>query len=308
MAVNPLAVSLGPLELRSPVLTSSGTWGYGTEQSVFSSYPALGAFVTKGITLLPRAGNPPPRLYETRAGLLNSVGLENVGLENFVKEKLPALPQNHPPMLVNIAGESVEEYVELARALSLESQVAGLEVNVSCPNKDKGMEFGTDPKLVGELTEAVRSACPQKLLIVKLTPNVTDISLIAESACRYGANALSMINTLVGCAVDRTRKAPIFHRVYAGLSGPAIKPVALAAVWRTYEALSGEIPLIGMGGIQNWEDALEFILAGATAVSIGTANFVDPLCCSNLVADLRTYLEKEKILSIKELVGQAHGR
>jgi len=308
MAVNPLTVSLGPLELRTPVLASSGTWGYGTEQSYFSSYPELGAFMTKGITLRPREGNPPPRLYETRAGLLNSVGLENVGLEKFLLEKLPALPSDHPPVLVNIAGETVEEYVQLANALSKENEVAGLEVNVSCPNKDNGMAFGTDPNLVADLTEAVRSACPKKVLVVKLTPNVTDISPIAQAAARSGADALSMINTLVGCAIDRTRKGPVFHRVYAGLSGPAVKPVALAAVWRVYECLSGEVPLIGMGGIQTWEDALEFVLAGATAVSIGTANFVDPLCCVKVVSGLRSYLETERVASIQDLVGQAHDR
>jgi len=308
MAINPLAVSLGNLSLRSPIFSCSGTWGYGTEQAAFSSYKEMGAFMTKGITLSPRPGNPPPRLFETRAGLLNSVGLENVGLEAFLREKLPALPSDHPPIFVNIAGESIEDYVALAQALSKEPDVAGLEVNVSCPNKDKGMAFGTDPCLVSDLTKAVKEACQEKILVVKLTPNVTDIAHIARAAVSAGAQALSMINTLVGCAIDRKRKAPVFQRVYAGLSGPAVKPVALAAVWRTYEALDGKTPIIGMGGIQGWEDALEFILAGATAIGIGTANFVDPLCCVSVARGLLHYLEQEKIPSILNLVGAAHER
>jgi len=302
-----LGVTLGRIAMRNPIATASGCSGYGEELARFYDLSVLGAIVTKSITLKPREGHPPPRLAETRAGLLNAIGLANVGLEAFLGEKLPALAAYDVPVIVNVAGATREEYVEVAAALDAARGVAGIELNVSCPNvKQGGIEFGVDPAALAGLVEAVRPRVARATLIVKLSPNVTDIAVTARAAVEAGADALSLINTLRGLAVDPWTGRPVLTNVTGGLSGPAIKPVALYMVRRAWEQVAGPrgVPILGLGGVQFVEDVLEFLRAGATAVSVGTANFVDPETGPRLVEGLKGALARLGCGSPRDLVGR----
>ena len=296
-----LAVDIGTLKLANPVMTASGTFGYGLEYSEFVDLNSLGAIVVKGLSLKPKEGNPPPRLVETAAGMLNSIGLQNVGIENFIEEKLPFLRKFTPPVIANFFGDSLEEFAEAAARLSAADGIHGLEMNISCPNKQAGWcIFGTDPKVTFEVVKRVREAT-NLTLIVKLSPNVTDISVIAKAAEEAGADALSLINTLTGMAIDITTRRPKLANVIGGLSGPAVKPVALRMVWEAYKAV--KIPIIGMGGIMSAGDAIEFLLAGARAVAVGTANFVNPSVTAEVIEGIRTFMEGNAIEDISELTG-----
>lgn len=301
-----LSVTLkGPtqsLHLKNPVLTASGTFGYGMEFAPYGDLTSLGGIIVKGLSLLPRDGNPCPRIVETTAGMLNAVGLQNDGVEAFCKEKLPRLPWQHLPVIANLYATSPAEFGELAARLNEEEGVAALEVNVSCPNvKSGGILFGQDPGLAAAVTRAVRDAAPNKPLIIKLSPNVTDIALMARSVQDAGADMISCINTLSGMAVDVARRAPRLANVIGGLSGPAIKPVALRCVWQVCQAV--DIPVIGLGGICSAEDVLEFILVGAHAVQIGTANFISPDRAFEIVKELPAVCRQLGVTSLDELRG-----
>ena len=301
-----LSVDLAGVKLANPTLTASGTCGYGLEYGDFVELGRLGAFVTKSITLEPRAGNDAERIVETRAGMLNAIGLANVGLDRFLAEKVPDLKQLGVPVFVNVAGKTIEEYVAVAEAVDRVDVVRGIELNVSCPNVGReGLMFGTDPSGLREVTGAVRKAVPRGILIVKLTPNVTDISVMARAAIDGGADALSMVNTFQGMAIDVEKRRPILANVSGGLSGPAIRPMAVHMVHRVYTQVARDagIPIIGMGGIQFWPDAVEFILAGATAVAIGTALFVDPTTPVQVADGLRDYMQRQGIARVTDLVG-----
>ncbi len=300
-----LTVQLGKLTLRNPILTVSGTCGYGDEYAPFMDLRQLGAFTTKSVTLHERKGNEPWRVVETAGGMLNAIGLANVGLERFCREKLPVLAKLDVPALVNVAGHTVEDYVAVCRRLDEEPAIAGLELNVSCPNVCDGLVFGTDPGALRELVAAVRQVVRRCLLIVKLSPNVTDITATARAAIDGGAECLSLVNTFVGMAIDVEREAPVLANITGGLSGPAIKPLALHMVRRVYREVArpAGIPLIGMGGVRNWRDAIEFILAGASAVGIGTALFVDPTTPVKVLAGLTEYLGRHNRASVTALVG-----
>ena len=305
-----MGVTLGRLRMKNPIATASGCSGYGEELAQFYDLALLGAIVTKSITLKPREGHPPPRLAEVRAGMLNAIGLANVGLEAFLRDKLPALARFEVPVIVNVAGSTREEYLEVCAALDAAPGVAGIELNVSCPNvKEGGMEFGIDPATLAGLVQDVRRKVSRATLIVKLSPNVTDIAVIARAAVDAGAEVLSLINTLRGLAIDPWKGRPILTNVTGGLSGPAIKPVALYMVRRVWEQVAGPrgIPILGLGGIQFVEDVIEFLRAGATAVSVGTANFVDPETGPKLVAGLREALERLGCGSPRDLVGRLEG-
>lgn len=296
-----LRVSVGSLRLRNPVMTASGTFGYGREFESYVNLHRLGAVVVKGISLAPRPGNPPPRVVETACGMLNAIGLENVGVERFISEKLPYLQGVGATVVVNILGDSVAEYGELAARLADVPGIAALEVNISCPNvKHGGVAFGTDPRMAGEVTRAVKERAGRPV-IVKLSPNVTDITAIARAVEGEGADAVSLVNTLLGMAVDLRSRRPRLANVVGGLSGPAIKPVALRMVWQTSRAV--KIPVIGIGGIITAEDALEFILAGASAVQVGTASFVNPRAADEIIHGIRAYLEEQRLSSVRELIG-----
>lgn len=301
-----LSVTLkGPtqsLHLKNPVLTASGTFGYGMEFAPYGDLTSLGGIIVKGLSLLPRDGNPCPRIVETTAGMLNAVGLQNDGVEAFCKEKLPRLPWQHLPVIANLYATSPAEFGELAARLDAEEGVAALEVNVSCPNvKSGGILFGQDPGLAAAVTRAVRDAAPNKPLIIKLSPNVTDIALMARSVQDAGADMISCINTLSGMAVDVARRAPRLANVIGGLSGPAIKPVALRCVWQVCQAM--DIPVIGLGGICSAEDVLEFILVGAHAVQIGTANFISPDRAFEIVKELPAVCRQLGVTSLDDLRG-----
>jgi dihydroorotate dehydrogenase (NAD+) catalytic subunit len=301
-----LSVTLGRIAMKNPIATASGCSGYGEELAQFFDLSLLGAITTKSITLAPREGHPPPRLTETRAGMLNAIGLANVGIEKFLAEKLPALAAYSVPVIVNVAGATRDEYIEVAAALDAAPGVAGIELNVSCPNvKEGGIEFGVDPKILASLVEAVRRKVSRATLIVKLSPNVTDIALTARAAVDGGAEVLSLINTLRGLAIDPWRGKPQLTNVTGGLSGPAIKPVALYMVRRVWEQVAGprNVPILGLGGVQFIEDVVEFLRAGATAVAVGTANFVDPETGPKLVEGLREALGRLGCGSPRDLVG-----
>lgn len=296
-----LTVDIGKLKLKNPVMTASGTFGYGEEYSEFIDLNRLGAIVVKGLSLMPKEGNPPPRIVETPAGMLNAIGLQNIGIENFVREKLPFLKQFDTPVIVNFFGDSIDEYAEAAEKLSAADGVHGLEMNISCPNKEAGWcIFGTDPKVTFDVVSAVRKSTGLTL-IVKLSPNVTDIALMARAAEDAGADAVSLINTITGMAIDIEARRPKLANITGGLSGPAIKPVALRMVWEVYRAI--KIPIIGMGGIMNAGDALEFILAGATAVAVGTAHFINPMATIDIIEGIDAFMRVNKISHIKELIG-----
>jgi dihydroorotate dehydrogenase (NAD+) catalytic subunit len=300
-----LEVDLAGLRLRNPVLTASGTCGYGPEYADVLDYGRLGGFTTKSVTLRERPGNQPARLVEVRAGLLNAIGLANVGLRRFVAEKLPFIRQMPTPVLVNVAGHSVEDYVEVAGELDRHDCIAGIELNVSCPNVADGLMFGTSPRLLRELVRVVRGVVKRAKLIVKLSPNVTDITELARPAIDGGAEILSLINTYVGLSIDVKTRKPMLANVTGGLSGPAIKPLALYNVYRVYREVTraAGVPLIGMGGIQTAEDAVEFFLAGASAVAIGTALFVDPTIPIKIADGLGAYVQQQGLASVSALTG-----
>lgn len=297
------AVNIAGIEMQNPIMVASGTFGFGSEYSNFYDINKLGALVTKGLTLLPKDGNPPPRIYETASGVLNSVGLENPGIQKFIEAEWPHLSKLKVPIIVNIAGDTVEDYNKIAKQLSALEKLAALEVNISCPNVEKGgLAFGQAPQSAFEVIKAVREATKLPI-IAKLSPNVTHIQEIAKAVVDAGADAISLINTLLGMAIDIHSIRPVFHRTFAGLSGPAVKPVALRMVWEVYEAV--HVPIIGMGGITTWQDAVEFILAGASAVAVGTANFVNPMAPIEIIEGLRTYLYLKET-NLQELIGAAH--
>lgn len=296
-----LRVKIGSLELANPVMTASGTFGYAREFENLMNLHRLGAVIVKGISLEPRPGNPPPRIVETACGMLNAIGLQNVGVDRFITEKMPYLNGLNVPVIVNILGGSVEEYREITKRLEGVPGVAGIEVNISCPNvKEGGVAFGGDPKMAAEVTAAVKevSSVP---VIVKLSPNVTDIKEMAYAVQEGGADSISLINTLIGMAINLKKRRPELANVIGGLSGPAIKPVALRMVFEASRVVS--IPLIGIGGIENAEDALEFMLAGASAVQVGTANFVNPRASEDVVDGIGRYVEEEKLESIRDIIG-----
>ncbi|MCK4324145.1 MAG: dihydroorotate dehydrogenase [Armatimonadetes bacterium] len=299
-----LSVQLAGLTLANPVLVASGTFGYGTEYGELVDVGRLGGICTKAVTLQPRAGNPPPRICETPAGMLNAIGLQNPGVEVFISEKMPALREMGIPIIVNIAGESVADYVSLAQRLSDCADIAALELNLSCPNvKRGGMQFGIDSELTERVVTAVREAT-ELPLIAKLSPNVTDIVSIAQAARDGGADALSLINTLVGMSIDIQRRRPVLANVTGGLSGPAIRPVAVRMVWEVAQAVN--LPIIGMGGITSAADALQFIMAGATAVAVGTANFVEPDVAVRIINDLEDFCQQAAVACVADLIGAAH--
>ncbi len=298
-----MSVNLGTLTLRNPVLTASGTFASGREFAEFVDLDRLGAVVTKGVSLVPWAGNASPRIAETASGMLNSIGLQNPGVETFLSKDLAWLKQNaaSTPVIVNISGHSIEEYVAVIERLESESGVAAYEVNISCPNVDAGgMAFGTDCVAAAAVTAACRQVTT-RTLIVKLSPNVTDIAAIARSVEAAGADAVSLINTLLGMAIDAESRRPMLARLVGGLSGPAVKPVALRMVWQVSQAV--RIPVVGMGGIMTATDAVEFLLAGATAVAVGTANFVDPTTSMRVVDGLSEYCHRHGVARIADLVG-----
>lgn len=296
-----LQVCIGNLTLRNPVMTASGTFGYGREFSHLVALDHLGGIVVKGISLLPRSGNPPPRIVETACGMLNAIGLENVGMERFIIEKMPYLRGIDTPVIVNILGDSVEEYGEIARRLDGVEGISGLEVNISCPNVKKGgVAFGTEPAMAATVTSAVRQAT-RLPVIIKLSPNVTDIVLMARAVEEAGADGVSLINTLIGMAIDPKTRRPRLANVIGGLSGPAIKPVALRMVWQVASAVS--IPVIGIGGITTAGDAIEFLLAGATAIQVGTANFYDPSASEQIIQGMKEYLHQQGEHCIKDIIG-----
>ncbi|MBI5848272.1 MAG: dihydroorotate dehydrogenase [Nitrospirae bacterium] len=304
MVTPDLSVRIGSLELKNPVMTASGTFGYGEEYAEFLDLGSLGAVVVKGLSLLPKEGNPPPRIVETASGMLNAIGLQNIGIQRFIEEKVPFLRTYDTKVIVNFFGDSIDEYVAAAERLSSVEGIHALEMNISCPNKQAGWcIFGTDPKVTTQVVGAVRKATKLPL-IVKLSPNVTDISLMARAAVDAGADALSVINTLTGMAIDiRTRRPKLANRT-GGLSGPAIKPVAIRMVYEVFKAVT--VPVIGMGGIMHAEDAIEFILAGAAAVAVGTANFVNPTATIEILDGIMAYMKDEKMGDINLLRGAAH--
>ncbi|MEW6457780.1 MAG: dihydroorotate dehydrogenase [Bacillota bacterium] len=298
------AVEIAGLTLKNPVLTASGTVGFGEEYAPYLDLAGLGALVVKTVTLKPRAGNPPPRITETPAGVINAVGLQNPGVEALVRDILPRLARFDVPVIVSIAGETVDEYARLAGRLDGVPGIAALEVNISCPNvRAGGIAFGTEPAMTAAVVRQVRENT-RLPVIAKLSPNVTDIRTIALAAAGAGADALSLINTLSAMVIDVERRRPLLGNVFGGLSGPAVRPVAVRAVWQVYRAV--ELPLIGMGGIMTARDALEFILAGARAVAVGTANLVNPGAAAAVAAGLEQYLTEQEIGDINELVGAAH--
>ncbi len=300
-----LTVNLAGLKLGNPTLTCSGTCGYAFEYADFMDLSRLGAFVTKSITREERPGNEPTRIVETRGGMLNAIGLANVGLKRFLSEKVPLLEKMPCPVIVNVAGHSTADYIDTCSAIAPLGCVRGIELNVSCPNVADGLTFGTHPGRLKELTGQVKKIMGGKPLIVKLSPNVEDITLTAVAAVEGGADILSLVNTFTAMAVDVHRQRPRLANVTGGLSGPAIKPIALhllSRVWRTV-AKSAGVPIIGMGGIQTWRDAAEFILAGASAVAIGTALFVDPATPNQVADGLNQWLTDQKIDRLSDLVG-----
>jgi dihydroorotate dehydrogenase (NAD+) catalytic subunit len=296
-----LAVEIGSLKIKNPVMTASGTFGYGEEYAEYVDLNRLGAIVVKGMSLKPRLGNPPPRIMETASGMLNAVGLQNIGVDVFIEEKLPYLQKYDVAVIANIYGESYLEYQKVARKLNSVKGVHALEINVSCPNVKKGgLSFGSDAKAAAEVTRRVKGETNLPV-IVKLTPNVTDIAAIAQAVEKAGADAVSLINTLAGMSVDLKTRTPHLKNITGGLSGPAIKPVALRMVWQVVQRVS--IPVIGIGGIMNAEDALEFLILGAKAIQIGTANFINPHATLDVIEGITNYLLDNKIKDINEIIG-----
>lgn len=296
-----ISVDVGGLKLKNPVVTASGTFGYGLEFEKYVDLNLIGGISVKGLSVKPKQGNPTPRIVETPSGMLNAIGLQNIGIDAFVKDKMPLLRKYDTAIIANFFGDSVDEYVEAAKRLSDVEGIAALEMNISCPNKQEGwLVFGTDPDMLKRVVGEVRKATKLPL-IVKLSPNVTDITVTAKAAEESGADALSLINTLTGMAVDIETRRPKLANVTGGLSGPAIKPVALRMVWQAVQAVS--IPIIGLGGIMAWEDAVEFLMVGASAIQVGTANFVDPEASLKIVEGIEGYCRRKGVDSIKGLTG-----
>jgi len=301
-----LGVDIAGVRLSCPLMTASGTCGYADEYADFVDFSQLGAFVTKSITARPTQGNDYPRVVETRAGVLNAIGLANIGLEAFLAEKVPVLAKLALPVFVNVAGRTMEEYLEVAEAMEDVEVVRGVELNISCPNvRAGGLQFGTDPDQVANITAALRKTCKKNILIVKLSPNVTDITATAQAAVGAGADALSMINTFTAMAIDVEARRPILANRTGGLSGPAIRPIAVRMVHEVYTKVArpAGVPIIGMGGIQYANDALEFLLAGATGLAVGTALFVDPGCIVQIKQGISDYLARHGYGSVRELIG-----
>jgi dihydroorotate dehydrogenase (NAD+) catalytic subunit len=296
-----LAVDIGGLSLQNPVMTASGTFGYAKEFKSLIDLNRLGGAVVKGLSLKPSRGNPPPRIAETACGMLNAIGLENVGVDEFIERKVPFLRKLTIPVFANIYGTSIEAYGQLAERLNDVDAIAGVEVNISCPNvKEGGIAFGSDAMMAYEVTKVVRSMWT-KHLSVKLSPNVTDITQIAKSVEDAGADAISLINTLTGMAIDIKSRKPKIANITGGLSGPAIKPIAVRMVWQVAQVV--KVPVIGIGGIMNADDAIEFIIAGATAVQAGTANFVNPRATMEIIGGIKNYLTEKGINAVRELIG-----
>ncbi|MDL2329677.1 dihydroorotate dehydrogenase [Desulfosarcina sp. OttesenSCG-928-A07] len=296
-----LTVDLGGLTLKNPILTASGTFGYAREFSSYIDLNQLGGIIVKGLSLEPARGNPPPRIVETPCGMLNAIGLENVGFEAFLTEKLPFLQTLSPPIIANIYGKTIEEYAGLAERLEDTGAIRGMEINISCPNvKEGGIAFGADPEVAAAVVRAVRKKTT-KHLMVKLSPNVTDITRIARAVEDAGADSLSVINTLTGMAVDLATRKPKLANITGGLSGPAIKPIALRMVFQVVHAV--KIPVVGVGGIMNATDALEFLMVGATAVQVGTANFTNPMSTIEILEGITHWLRQEKVDDIRQFIG-----
>jgi dihydroorotate dehydrogenase (NAD+) catalytic subunit len=296
-----LTVKIGQLTLNNPILTASGTFGYGKEFASVLNLNRLGGLVTKAVSHEPRPGNPFPRIAETASGMLNSIGLANAGVKKFIQDKLPFLKALSTAVIVNVAGKTVDDFARVVAEIENVGGVDGYEINISCPNvKEGGMAFSADPKITANVTQTARSVT-DRCLIVKLSPNVTSISEIAIAAEDAGADALSVINTVVGMAVDIRTRRPKLATITGGLSGPAIKPIAIARVFEVVQSV--DIPVIGIGGIMNHEDVLEFLITGATAIQVGTANFINPQVSEQLVNDLENYCQKNHILDISEIIG-----
>jgi len=296
-----LNINIGKLQLKNPVMTASGTFGYGPEFSDFMDLSRIGGIFVKGTTLRERQGNPYPRMAETPSGMLNAVGLQNKGVEYFINHIYPTVKDIDTNILVNLSGSTIEDYVEAARMLNELEKIPGIELNISCPNvKEGGMAFGTSCSSAAKVVKALRTVY-KKELIVKLSPNVTDISEIALAVEAEGADSVSLINTLLGMAIDSEKRKPILSTVTGGLSGPAVKPIALRMVWQVARAV--KIPVIGLGGIMNAADAIEFILAGASAIQVGTANFIDPTVSIKVVDGINDYLDRHGFQSVGDIVG-----
>lgn len=299
-----ISTDLGGIKLDNPVCAASGTFGYGREYEPYVDISQIGAVIVKGTTLEPRAGNPPPRIIETASGMLNAIGLENPGINEFLNTHLPYLRENNVTVIANIAGNTIEEYAAIAEMIEGNPGVAGIELNISCPNvKQGGLQFGTDPQMVYEVVKAVKEKTTLPVM-PKLSPNVTDIVEIARASEAGGADALSMINTLMGMAVDINTRKPFLANIFGGLSGPAIKPVALRMIYQVYREL--KLPILGGGGIVNYRDALEFLMVGATAISVGTGIFINPQLTEEIVSNLLHYMQENNVASLSELVGAAH--
>lgn len=301
MLVN-LEVNIGTLKLKNPIMVASGTFGYGEEfNENFYPIKELGAVITKGISRDPWPGNPMPRTVETASGMLNAIGMQNIGVEKFIKEKLPYLRKSGATIIVNVLGKTADEYAEVAGMVAAEEGVAAIELNISCPNvKAGGQQFGTDSKSAAAVTKEVRKRV-KKTLIVKLSPNVADIAAIGAAVADAGADAISAINSVMGMAIDIKKRRPVLANTFGGLSGPAIKPIALRMVWQLCRKV--KIPVIGIGGISSLTDIVEFLLAGASAIEIGTANLVDPMIAHRLVGELKNYCKENKITGIYEMKG-----
>ncbi len=297
-----LEVQIGKLKLKNPVTTASGTFGYGTEYKDFIDLGGLGGIFVKGTTLEPRQGNEYPRMAETASGMLNSVGLQNKGVDYFINHLYPTIKEYDTNIIVNVSGSTIEDYIETAEKLADLDKMPAIELNISCPNvKEGGMSFGVSSESAAKVTKAVRDVFP-KTLIVKLSPNVTNISDIARAVEGAGADSVSLVNTFLGMAIDIESKRPKLSTITGGLSGPCIKPIAVRMVWEVFNAV--KIPIIGMGGISNWQDAIEFILAGSTAIQVGTYNFIDPTISIKIVKGIEEYLDRHNIASVGDLVGQ----
>ena len=296
-----LNTKIGSLELKNPVMTASGTFGYGTEYADFMDISRLGAIIVKGTTLAPRQGNPYPRMAETPSGMLNAVGLQNKGVDYFVDHIYPEVQKIGTAIIVNVSGSCIDDYVQTTSIINTLDDIPAIELNISCPNvKQGGMAFGVNPESAAQVVSAVRKAY-DKTLIVKLSPNVTDITEIARAVEGAGADSVSLINTMLGMAINAEKRRPILSTITGGMSGPAVKPVALRMVWQTAKAV--KIPVIGLGGICSATDAIEFLLAGASAIQIGTANFIDPSISEKVVDGIADYLERHGFSSVQEIIG-----
>ena len=299
-----MRVDLGGLKLKNPVMTASGTFGYGLEFGYYMDISKLGAVIVKGLSLKPREGNPPPRTVETPCGMLNSIGLQNVGVDEFIKEKLPPLRKLKATVIANIFGETISEYEEVARRLDCAEGVSAIEINISCPNVKKGgILFGTDPREAGRVVKAVRGATKLHIM-TKLSPNVTDIKAMVRAVEEAGTDSISLINTITGMAIDVEKRRPVLATVTGGLSGPAIRPIAVRMVWEARSV--SRVPLIGIGGIVTATDALQFMIAGAAAVQVGTVNFLDPGSSGRVIEGIEDYMKRHGIRSVKNIVGRMH--